>query len=663
MSNVVYADGVSIEERQMANSVTGFLDYYYEYDDMSGTVGAYYEEIINYIDPSGTYSYDYNKKIDIDDGNYYDDWTYDSWNWFEAGTGDGREGFSFYNYAEGWREYNDHDWNSLTGYFDIDIDIYLDTDLDGNWTDNYYTQFDEEFDVNDGDYDKDYRQYDYEGLNTGGAAAYIRTSDYENRYSGEFEYWVDQRLDTDGDGSWNDYSSWGDFGAYRTYEKTKFDITNGPENSTESWLYDSINRQQSYSFSSAYTMGDGSDNNSWFRWDADGDGSYSDDYYWSTSSWTAGGERGSDVDLYDYVSTYANSYGFHDWQDLNTGDFWRYEENRVDNDLDGDLGDYQNKGAYYSYSYSESYIHDGYSYSESEEWDPAGDYDAVTGTFGTYRYTYSDAYLGGNTYTESEYAKDTDKDGQIETSWMGDDLNQYSYTDFDADDLRTYSWSESSEDGNNVRGAYSYAWMESQLYTGSGEFYNNAHVENTAGLVETREGYDADDGESWSSYETRTWGVSRTYVESWSYTGGDFGVEAEIHLDTDANTAWDNQWDYEAFAESWDETYSWGWTDEGLAGGRYVGSYTYDSNTGNEFEQEFAYTSSGDAWSYYSYDGSTGNEIDQMLYYASGDLAGGAGPAFGSLRYDGPWTAPYTWAEYMYVGAANAWYLVDYNLL
>ena len=102
---------------------------------------------------------------------------------------------------------------------------------------------------------------------------------------------------------------------------------------------------------------------------------------------------------------------------------------------------------------------------------------------------------------------------------------------------------------------------------------------------------------------------------------------------------------------------------EGQAGGRYVGSETDDENTGNEFYQEFGYTSSGDTWEYVSYTGSTGNEIDQMLYYASGDLAGGAAPAFGTAYYEGPWAAPYGWVEYMYVGAANGWYLVDYNLL
>ena len=52
-----------------------------------------------------------------------------------------------------------------------------------------------------------------------------------------------------------------------------------------------------------------------------------------------------------------------------------------------------------------------------------------------------------------------------------------------------------------------------------------------------------------------------------------------------------------------------------------------------------------------------------MLYYASGDLAGGAAPWIGTAYYDGAWAAPYDWAEYMYVGTANAWYLVDYGLL
>ena len=662
MSNVVYADGVSIEELQMANSVTGFLDYYYEYDDQSGNVGAYYEEIINYIDPSGTYSYDYNKKIDIDDGNYWDDWTYDSWNWFEAGTGDGRVGSNFYNYVEGIRVYNDYDFNSLTGDFDIDQDSYLDTDHDGNWTDNYYTRLDESFDVYSGEYEKSWRVYDFDGLGTD-AASYYREYDYENLYSGEFEHYVDARIDTDGDGSYDDYWSWSDFGAYRTYTENSFYIDDYPYTYTTTRLYDSINRVQSRSYSEVNTNGDYSYSDSYYRWDADGDGFYSDDYYWDVGNWSRSGETFQWVRLYDYVSTYANYYELCYWQDVNTGDFNREETTAIDNDGDGYFWDYNDqKGAYYSDSYSGFNSEEAYSWAGTEVWDPAGDYDAVTGTFGTYQYAYSYSYAGGDSYSESQYAKDTDNDGDIER-WGSNDLWQYAYQEYDADELYTYSWSEVEEDTANARGAYSRMWTESGLYAGSGEFYNHAHVENLGGLVETSEGYDADDGYNWSNYETRTWGDSRTYVENWSYTAGDFGVYSEINLDTDADTAWNNQWDYEAYAESWDETYSWWWAEEGLAGGRYVGSSTCDSNTSDEFEQEFAYTSSGDAWSYYSYDGSTGNEIEQMLYYASGDLAAGAGPAFGILSYSGPIAAPYTWVDYMYVDAANAWYLVDYNLL
>jgi hypothetical protein len=663
MSNIAYADGVSITERQMANSVTGFLDYYYEYDDSSGTVGAYYEEIVNYVDPSGTYSYDYNKKIDIDDGNYYDDWTYDSWNYFEAGTGDGRQGSQFYNYVEGIQEYNDYDWNSLTGYFDIDQDSYLDTDLNGNWYDNYYTNFDEYFDVYSGEYVKQTRVYDYDGMNTGGNAAYTNQYDYENRYSGEFEHSMDARLDTDGDGNWNDYSSFGDFGAYRTYDENSYWVSSYPYTYTETALYDSINHQMSRSYSEVYTNGDYAYSDSYFRWDADGDGSYSDDYYWDVYNESYSGEMENGTTLYDYVSANANYYRSYHWEDVNTGDFYTTEQTKIDNDGDGDFNDWASqKGAYYSYSQSSYDSEEAYSYASTELWDPAGDYDAVTGVFGTYQYTRSWSYAGGDSYSESEYAKDTDKDGDIETGGSND-LWQYAEQEYDADELYTYAYSEVEEDTANARGAYSRAWTESELYAGSGEYYNDARVENLGGMVRTSEGYEADDGYRWSENETATWGASRTYFENWSYDGGDFGVDSRISVDTDANTAYNNQNDYEAYAYSWDETYSWGSTGDGLAGGRYVGSSTDDYNTNDHFRQEFAYTSSGDSWEYYSYDGATGNQIDQMLYYASGDLAAGAAPAYGTVYYEGAWASPYTWVEYMYVGAANAWYLVDYNLL
>ena len=646
-STEYFVDGIMYEESRLENSVTGFLDYEKLYNDLSGTIGAKYEEICQYQDPSGSYGYEYSLYVDIDDGNYWDDWKYDSWEWLEAGTGEGGKGFEFYNYVEGIHQYEDRDFNSLTGAFSFNKTDELDTDGDGSF-DDYQSYLFEEFDVDDGDYDYELTMYDYAGLNTGGASSYIEIDNYENRYSGEFSNRTDQRLDTDGDGNWNDYW-WGDFGAYRTVSSSGFDVSDGPKARAEESLYDSINRVQSSSESWSYDNTGYSGGNSYYRWDADGDGSYSDDYYYETYyRFNDEGWNEQEVDLTDYVSTYANRYEYDFCENIYTGSFEKYETQYIDNDGDLDFYDYQDKGAFYSYVGSGFDSNDNYSWSESTIWDPAGEYDGAT--FGTYQYAYNWSYIGGDYGSETQYAKDTDNDGTIE-SWAGDDLWRETWVDYDADDLLTETYTYASEDTSNVRGVWNYASTGSEQYAGSGEFDNSAEVANLAGMVYSRDFYDADEGYRESVYEVATFGVDRQGTRTWSYDGGDSGIGSRIYLDTDGDTAWDNQGThlYEALAESYDET----------AGHfRIVGQETNDYVTGDQMTQEFGYSASFDYWDYYKYNGATGDTIEQELWYTAGDLAAGAAPDYGQLIYTGTIADPYSSATYNWIGGdVNAWYL------
>ena len=84
-------DNVYWSKDELTNSATGYYELEYEYDDMSGSPGAYYYSESKEADPlSGSYVQESTSKIDKDgDGNYtgLGDRECDTWNWYDPGTG------------------------------------------------------------------------------------------------------------------------------------------------------------------------------------------------------------------------------------------------------------------------------------------------------------------------------------------------------------------------------------------------------------------------------------------------------------------------------------------------------------------------------------------------------------------------------------------------
>jgi hypothetical protein len=356
----------------------------------------------------------------------------------------------------------------------------------------------------------------------------------------------------------------------------------------------------------------------------------------------------------------ANRFAFSrtDWTD---GSFSQSEQEWLDNDNDGDLDDYQEKGAKYTRTESSFFQFDGFSSSSSEAWDPGGDLDPVTGTFGTKTAFSSQSWIGGDSFSNSEFAKDTDNDGVIEDAHEGDDLYITAFNNFSARQQATGNGARLTEDWANTRGAFQEINTFSSSIAPTGAFSDFAEGVNTAGLVRTNRGFNPNDGFAWDNSETRTWGVNRVRFTNESYLGGDSMVLSELDLDTDANTDFQNRDDYEVFVNQFDEVEG-NWN--------YVGYRIIDNDNNTEVAQIQGFSNAYD-FLVIEEDLGGGDTRDQFYWYASGDLAGGMMAKFGSVELTGALAASttglnvdfamYQWYPGLSANPLDWYYLVEYD--
>jgi hypothetical protein len=684
LTNIFKIDGVSSSKREMVNSVSGFYWLDSTYNDTNVSAGAYYEQTEYTLDPgSGMIDWRYSKNIDSDGDGAKDDWRYQGWKSYEPGTGLGTEGHDFYNYVDGYRENFDYEYNKLTGYFEDNKDIYLDKDLDGIFTDNYYAQYDESYDAYNGSYNRQYQEWDFDGVKYG-SAAHVNDTFTENRSTGQFNKTLTLQQDTDSDKSWGDYAGFGAAGgAFYYFNQEGLNLDAGPQSYAYNEVWDPSKHQHSLKESSSWSATGSLHSRQLFEWDANNDGVVKepDDYKYDLTN-NYDGISGLKTDnlsvFYDYVSTYANKQSYNMQENLLTGQYNKTQDKWIDNDGDKDFTDYENKGAYYYHA--DGFYNNWYGQTGMNEftWDPAGGYDGTT--FGTYVATSSNSFPDGSSHSSTKYVKDTDNDGLIETGAAGHDLYQTASVDYFASNGLTVKNSWSSEDISNSRDKYQYASIHSENYL-AGSYSTNMETANLGGYVSYDESFDAAHKETRKSSEIRTWGVDRKYTETWSYAAGDSGTISGIELDMDANTKWDNTDNYEAYASSWD-------VKEGSF--RHVGYATGDANTGDG--KEFAYdwymettSPSYDErhWRHANVDPGIRNDADywdsdwqsnfgprgipgaiystnaweQTFRYASG----GTAPAFGTYRKSNSTADPYSYASFIYTAEANFWYLNYYE--
>lgn len=682
--------------RSLANGSVGYLDSFFQHEDPLTFAGAYFEEIEKYNEPSGTFIDNMRKWTDLDgDGDY--DLAFESWNEFEAGTGDKDFGFSEINWAANTFNSQSREDNTITGDYRYYDKAALDAGDNAVPLTNPRTQDTRQYATGGGNfpsgfsnsgvngdyffysrnqYYADYQEssvekvtQDYPGIYTGGFASYSRDYQYNYLASGAFNQILDQRIDTDDDGSFNDWAWAGSNpGAYREYSENELEIGDGQYTSTRFRKWDAVNGQYTDNQSIAYTSGF-SESSTQFQWDFGKDGfNENEDYSLYTSSrFNDNGVNYQDIRLKDFVSDdlgtgVANSLSWEREETIATGHFYENRDERVDNDNDGDLNDYEDKGALAMFSSSGFDFNDGYSYSGMETWDPGGDFDPVSGTFGTKTSFESWSYIGGDSGSSSEFAKDTDNDGEIEDE-VGDDLYIESSTNFEADSLYSEAESHLWEDDNNNRGAYQELYTYSESYAPSGEFFNEAYAVNLAGRVSNESGFYADEGYSWTESETRTWGVNLVRFSNESYLGGDSLVESQLFNDTDGDTDFQNQFDYEQFITQFNEVEgSW----------NYVGYNIRDDNTGAETTQVQGFSA---AYDFLAIDeelaGGQGTR-EQLYGYTSGDLAGGMLAKFGTLELWGQIAADttglnvsyakYKWAPGLSANPLDWYYLYDYEI-
>ncbi len=661
-------DSVTKSETWNKNANTGFYYYDLEYDAtaLSDPTVAYYEEKEITDDPlSGVYDYYYYRGVDFDgDHSYTDDWNYSEWKSYEPGTGEMDEGHQLYNYIDGIREYDDYDSNVLTGDYDIDRDYYKDTDLDGNWTDNYFTRYNESYDAYDGDYHKGNDIYDYDGVEHNGVATYYSYDWDENKLTGAWSETTDARFDTDGDGSWNDYDYLGaNPGAYRIYKNAYYDPSE-----KYSWSEDSVWNALTNVYDRKYTetYEDTGYSDTWFyyRWDQDKDGSYSDDYYYYGDSYTNYyGENYQEFYSYDYLS---GRY-YYTYRDENTanGYLYAYTYNQYDTDGDGSWSDYSSGGAYYSYDYEyydpsdDSYEReivaytppsaDGsvlftydyyyketkglYAYEETEK--------VIDADFDNYLWDYSGGNFGGayyyDTYTERDpdYYDDYTSETTIYDPWSN--YYQYSYSEWYPgvngevfyNSSHTFLYLDTDNDNDYTENYYAYAEVYSDQYSGDGYNYTENYY------------YDYDNGEYKYNYAESY--ASGQYVNKYKYakdtdadgnieTGGswsgsdDFWNYVETSYDADDGYTEEINWTSDDYNNSrgayWytsirNETYDTGsWhkeADSANLAGSVSTSTAYDARHGYSWDEQYAstwgkdYVGSG-SWSYDAGDSGTWTE-------------------------------------------------------
>jgi len=406
-------DGITKSEDWTKNSTTGYSLYDLEYNALSldDPTVAYYEQLQTEDDPVSGYSnYYYYREVDFDgDHNGDDDWKYSEWKVNDVGTGYTRDGHQLYNYVDGIREYDDKDANTLTGYYDIDQDYYKDTDMDRNWTDNYYTYYDESYDPYDGEYYTSYQEVDRSAVMHDAATYYSYFYD-ENKITGSFYTYTNAQVDTDGDGSYDDWGT-SNPGAYRTYSEAGYDV-----NLQDSWsysqLYDSINMVYMQDSAHSYASGAYYTSHQYAK-DTDGDG------YIETGGWDYGYDDFWNATYSSYNANYG-SFMESNWtsDDLsnNSGNYWYTSFNNGSTDAGSYWKDAQAASVIgYVYTSTGYDADDGYSWSEQEAKTWGVDY-VASGSW---------SYDAGDSGTWANKHWDTDGNTDWNNTW---DYEVYSYT-------------------------------------------------------------------------------------------------------------------------------------------------------------------------------------------------------------------------------------------
>ena len=600
------------EQNQAWGDLDGDGDWN-DYNYLGADPGAYYINQNQGLDAYEGYSSNYSQRYNVAAANAY-------------------EYSNSYNYLN-------------TGYTYTATNYYYDYDQDGSYTDDFYS-YGRAYTNDYGADDSYFYYYDYVGL-ISGKAAYYREDSESNALTGYNYQETDSRYDTDGDGDWNDYSS---SGAYRYYFEEGYEPY-GHEYymQEETWTPAAADNSYGLSYEETYEYRYGdyweqgytravdadADNNVYDYWGSDFGGAY----YHSTYS-------EYDPDEYAYYESYMydvdpwNNYQFYSYSEtyldpLNASQpfySYAYTDTYVDTDNDDDI--YNNYYAYTETGNDQS-SGDGYQWSEND-WT---NYDT-----GERMYSDSYSYATGSYSNDYQYWADIDLDGSFESF---DDyyVNQESY--YDADNGETYTYYWQSRDRGNVLGQYGYVESESESYlTGSYDSYTESA--NLVGYMETWSYYDADDGYSESGSETAEWGAYRTDTGSYAYDAGDNGTWYDVSVDTDNNTAWNNQYDYETYYDSWnDNEGSW----------NRAGYSLYDSVNGDSSRYEKGTSAFYDYVETSSYVSASGLESEINQYFLPGGTTLTAGKAEWWNRVN-----PGSYELFLYTEDAGDWYRYYYQL-
>jgi len=610
-------DGLTEALTQFFSATTGNTDKEFIHNDQTGNAGAYYLVEESWNDSvSGSYDNYYYLMVDLDgDGNFYDsDYEYSAWSEYEAGTGVTESSTYLWDSSTGIYEY-DYNWTATSGSYANETARGYDTDLDGDYYDNYYDATSTEYDA---ERSRQWTSRDlFDNVNYGGAGMDYYYYSYANLVSGDMNMEERLYIDTDENGSYYDYDS---SGAYYSSTSSYYDASD-TRNGYYSTLYDPYNHY--YQSTSSYGYAGSGDYSTYYqlRVDTDGDGYYEsnyDDYYYYEGT----GYDAYDGDSWSYSDLYNTPEGYYQstssYSNTFSGDYDNYYYLVVDTDGDGIYEGGSNNDDY-SYSSSEGYdAEDGWSYNETTLWDiPNGYYYATS--------SYSNAFSGewGDWW---EYAQDFNEDDYIQRSYQGDDAYQsydsYYYIDGDLTETTT----RASIDGDNELGSYYWAYTN-EGSRGNGKYWTNTETADVNGYARVWSGYDIAD---WDNYEgnvtynhsiTQVYGTDGYYLEThnWAYDAGDNGTWTQYNQDTDGDTAWDNMSDFEIRSRSWNY----------LEGAEQIeGWYVDNYDTNTETRQEKTYSADVDTFYYYNSDGSTGDYQEMFLAYESGTTT----PWTGSLE-------------------------------
>jgi len=633
--------GVTKEEDWTKNTATGYYEYSLDYNALAltGPTVAYKEEKDILEDPlNGVKDYYYYKEVDFDgDHNGYDDWYYSTWEEYYPGEGYGDKGWELYNYIDNVAQYEDYEYNTWTGYSYTDKEYYVDKDNDDNWYDNYYTQYWTEYDPYDGEsstsqviYDKDKVAYS--------AATYYRYY-YDSYQSGYYYTFTDAYTDTDGDGDWSDYGGYGLAGAYYTHSEAEYDTY---ENYVYSYdeTYDSINGVYQDNYTESYPGTGYTYTYLDYQWDADKDGSYSDDYYYYADNWTNYyGENEQEFYNYDYLTdrtadgTPDASY-YYFYSDANPVSGYLYTETDYyyDTNKDGSFYDYGSGGAYYSYAYEYYDPSDDYYEKEMYVYTPPS---ADNTVLFSYTGEYSEAE-GMYAYSEKWNYIDADFDKDLYDYGNGGAYRYYTYAETDPDNpyldyyyeeetwdpwsnKYAYSYSD-TETGVNGEPYYVYAYSEIGLDTDkNGDYYDNYYAYAESG----NDQYDGD-GYKYAynyTYNYDTGEYQYNYAES--YGTGSYYNSYQYIKDTDGNGSWNTDLDFYNYAYNYyynddGEAYHYYLVQDDRANARGAYWYFYESNTAYDTGSFEKYAESANLagfssqWS--AYDGYDGDSESESVF-------------------------------------------------